>query len=283
MSGPEIEVRWENGYGRGPRDLIRDPSLSERARLLFVLLEDYASPGRQIFPSRQTLADHLGVSIASVKRAVAELSGSGWMDVTHRQGTSNLYVLHGPSRVIHDPSTGSEFRGRVTHDPTTRVTHDPRVGSPMTREAEPVEAEPVEAEPSSLPVAVVLSDAETIFQHWRSKMSPKSKFTPERKRVINARLKDGYQPHELIEAIDGCALSPFHMGENPRHTRYDKLTLIMRNAEMVDQFRRFYQTPPKPKSNMEAARQLGDMFKQMDANQNDPAPVHAGRGLDQNP
>lgn len=38
------------------------------------------------------------------------------------------------------------------------------------------------------------------------------------------------------EAIDGCKLSPFHMGKNARNTVYNDIGLIFRDAERVERF-----------------------------------------------
>lgn len=73
-----------------------------------------------------------------------------------------------------------------------------------------------------------------------------------RRKLIRARLKDGYTADALMEAITGCSLSPFHMGENDSGTRYDGLDLIFRDAGKVDQFIGFARNPPRPMSKGEA-------------------------------
>jgi sugar phosphate isomerase/epimerase len=58
-----------------------------------------------------------------------------------------------------------------------------------------------------------------------------------RKRVIRARLVDGFTAYDLELAFHGCMFSPFHCGENDRQTRYDSITLILRDADQVERFR----------------------------------------------
>ena len=40
-------------------------------------------------------------------------------------------------------------------------------------------------------------------------------------------------------AIDGCAKSPWHMGDNPSGKRYDSIELILRDAEHIERFASF--------------------------------------------
>ncbi len=58
-----------------------------------------------------------------------------------------------------------------------------------------------------------------------------------RKRVIRARLTDGFTPEDLELAFYGCTFSSFHQGDNERQTKYDSITLILRDADQVEKFR----------------------------------------------
>jgi len=89
------------------------------------------------------------------------------------------------------------------------------------------------------------SDVKRVFGHWRQVMEhPDAKLTPERQKRIEQRLREGYSVEALFEAIDGCAASPFHRGDNDRHTVYDDLMLIFRNGSKVEQFRELRKAPP---------------------------------------
>lgn len=86
---------------------------------------------------------------------------------------------------------------------------------------------------------------DTVFAFWKSTMRhERAVLDIKRRRVIEARLKDGYTAESLCEAIHGCSLSPFHMGDNDRKTRYDGLDLILRDAEKVDKFIGYAKSPP---------------------------------------
>ena len=75
-----------------------------------------------------------------------------------------------------------------------------------------------------------------IFDYWCLTMSKSSqtKLTVERRKCINARLKDGYTVDQIKQAIDGCANSSFHMGKNDNKTIYNDLTLICRNGSKLE-------------------------------------------------
>lgn len=76
-----------------------------------------------------------------------------------------------------------------------------------------------------------------IFSYWQSALNhPTAKLTAERKRKIEARLKEGYSVEQIIQAIDGCAASPFHRGQNDTGQVWDDLELICRNGSKLESF-----------------------------------------------
>ena len=76
-----------------------------------------------------------------------------------------------------------------------------------------------------------------VFAYWQQKMGhPQAKLDAKRSKAISGRLKDGYIVGELCEAIDGCLLSPHHMGQNETRTVYDDIELICRDGPRVDKF-----------------------------------------------
>jgi hypothetical protein len=81
-------------------------------------------------------------------------------------------------------------------------------------------------------------DILNIFGHWCSRMKKanNTKLTKDRKAKIKARLKEGYTVDQIKQAIDGCARSPYHMGQNDQGTVYDDLTLICRNGSKIEWF-----------------------------------------------
>lgn len=76
-----------------------------------------------------------------------------------------------------------------------------------------------------------------VFDHWKMIMGhARARIDSKRETVIKGRLKDGYTVEDLKLAIDGCAACAWHMGANDRNTRFDSITLILRDADHVDKF-----------------------------------------------
>lgn len=83
---------------------------------------------------------------------------------------------------------------------------------------------------------------EEIFLHWKKVHEhPRVPLRPSLVKKIQARLKEGYSKEELLEAIEGCKLNPWHQGENPNGVKYDRLDLILRDSEHVDMFISLYE------------------------------------------
>ncbi len=92
--------------------------------------------------------------------------------------------------------------------------------------------------PPAAPDPGVEAQVVRIFKQWRRRMNKTetTKLTDGRRRVILARLKEGYTEEQMLGAIDGCAASEFHMGGNETKTAYNDLTHILRNGEKLEQF-----------------------------------------------
>jgi uncharacterized protein YdaU (DUF1376 family) len=94
-------------------------------------------------------------------------------------------------------------------------------------------------EPKEKVKTIVPPTGETaeVFSYWQVKMNhQQAKLDVKRSKAITARLRDGYTVGELCEAIDGCLLSPHHMGKNDTGTVYDDIELICRDGPKVDRF-----------------------------------------------
>lgn len=81
------------------------------------------------------------------------------------------------------------------------------------------------------------SSVAEVFAHWKSIMGhDRARMDLKRAQVIRDRMRDGYSTEDLCLAIEGCASSAWHMGENDRRTVYDSITLILRDADHTDKF-----------------------------------------------
>lgn len=82
-------------------------------------------------------------------------------------------------------------------------------------------------------------DSQKIFEYWCLVMqkSGAAKFTADRKRSVKARLKEGYTAAHIMQAIDGCSRSDFHMGRDGKNTtKFDDLELICRSGSQLEKF-----------------------------------------------
>lgn len=79
---------------------------------------------------------------------------------------------------------------------------------------------------------------ERIFDYWKKVMNhPGAQLDDARRRKIVGALKHS-TPEECAQAILGCSKSDYHMarGQYQGGTRYDKLSLCLRNREFIEDF-----------------------------------------------
>ena len=99
-------------------------------------------------------------------------------------------------------------------------------------------------------VASHSSEVRSVYLYWVNRMGKdpgRTRLTPERRRLIQARLRDGYSVEELKAAIDGCYASDFHMarGRYAGGDKFNDLTLILRNGSKTEDFRDRKNTDPE--------------------------------------
>lgn len=78
-----------------------------------------------------------------------------------------------------------------------------------------------------------------VFEFWKIRSGHcRARLDQKRRSKIRQRLVDGYTEQDIIDAIEGCRLSPWHMGTEPRGNGvvYDDIELICRDAKHVDMF-----------------------------------------------
>lgn len=210
-------------------------------KLVLLKLADNANDQGECWPSLQYIADQCEISKRSVISHISALCDSGLLKKEHREGkfkanASNLYTLtmHSETPALH--SANNSLGGETPALPPSE-TPAPRTSHSLESVKEPVNKE----------LSVSTKHDETvknIFAVWCEKMnSPRSRLDANRKRLITNALKK-YTENDLIAAITGCAMSPFHMGINPDSKKYNGLDLILRNAEKIEQFIGFSTNPP---------------------------------------
>lgn len=83
------------------------------------------------------------------------------------------------------------------------------------------------------------TSAEQVFNAWvasTGKNPNQVKFTDDRRRLVNARLKD-WPIEDLIDAVRGWKHSAHHRGENQQRKVYNDISLLLRNAKQIEDFR----------------------------------------------
>lgn len=108
-----------------------------------------------------------------------------------------------------------------------------------------------ETEPVGSPVSEV-------FEHWRRVMGKNGNavLTPDRRKVIRARLKEGYSLADLKAAVEGLSKSDWHMGRDPRSQgkRWDDLSYALGNGASVEKYRDLAAGPAPPRRDFAKGR-----------------------------
>jgi hypothetical protein len=137
-----------------------------------------------------------------------------------------------------------------SHDPS----HDVTAGHAASHAVTPYHAVPCLSVPEEMkkesprvielaldpppPKPKPMSDVDRVFDHWRKAMnSPRSKMDSKRRARIEWALAE-YDFETCVQAIDGCALSDFHMGHDPKTNgaKHNGIKVIFRDADQVDRF-----------------------------------------------
>jgi hypothetical protein len=126
---------WRQEWAQAVR---RASSLSMTARLVGQALAlDFANGSTgQCNPSRERLADHLGVSEATIKRALSDLAKGGWLskstDTARNRTAHHTFLIPGKSRGEVVQFTGGTRKNagqkRPAIEPRTRVKSAPNAG-----------------------------------------------------------------------------------------------------------------------------------------------------------
>ena len=82
------------GFAQVPRPVLRAKGLSSTAKVVYALLVDYAWSDGQCFPGQRRMAEDLGFTEQTIRRALAELRDFGLIDWTQRGAMrTNVYSL----------------------------------------------------------------------------------------------------------------------------------------------------------------------------------------------
>lgn len=151
---------------------------------------------------------------------------------------------------VHAPGERKEGKEGVDVELHSTVPDVPRETSPA--ESDPlarlrieIPEQPPNPEPPRNGQPNRTDQATEVFEFWRETMrKPRAQFTPERVKLVTARLRDGYTPADLKKAVFGCSVTPHNAGHNDRDQRFDDLALICRDGGHVDRFMGNADRPP---------------------------------------
>src|SRR3954454_21790615 len=82
------------GFTQVPNYLLKDPTVSANAKVVYSMLLSYAWNNSYVFPGQERMAEDIGISQPTIARAVKELEDQGWLEIQRRgQGKTNVYIL----------------------------------------------------------------------------------------------------------------------------------------------------------------------------------------------
>lgn len=163
-----------------------------------------------------------------VKHRNGNIRKGGVRALAQVRDAPDLFWAHLTAADKYQPAYASEIRefyGLTTSEPSSEKPSSPE---------QPSSEKPMVG--VGVGVVAYKDEIEDVFAHWQTALDhPRSKLGPKVAAYIRARLKQGYSVEDCKLAIDGCAASDWHMGQNPNHRRYDSLELIMRE-DKIDGF-----------------------------------------------
>lgn len=198
--------------------------------------------------------DHWQVSIEQLRKYAAETAKPDGRDSIYAMLNELIEKRYVSREARRDESGRMAGNDYVIHDcplPESPLTDMPLTDSPLAAETTQVSTEvlgstdnPASTEKPSPPDGDVID----VFEHWRAAMKKTKavKLDAKRKGKIRARLKDGFTVDDIKKAIDGCASSAFHMGDNPNGRKHDDLELICRDGTKLESFMSMKAQAPRP-------------------------------------
>ena len=223
-----------------------------------------------------TVTDSVTKGVTEAGRVTQALLDAGFLENGDQEGELSVHdwlstqpqhaaIAH--TRAEQNRERQRRFRDRrkasVTHSNALRVTQSLREITQLEKSREEESREELKAKAlstSAAPSPTLVQEelikkpdlVHAVFAHWVTarKKPPTVKLSPERRRKVEGRLRDGYTAEQLCVAIDCVARSPHHRGENATGTVWEDLALICRDAVHVDSFLAL--APRKPRASVGA-------------------------------
>jgi hypothetical protein len=197
----------------------------------------------EFWMSHSALAEKVGCRRATVSEWFAEAVELGFVVVLEdnsKAGRPNRYrLLDGPGVYADRTGVSADRTGGVRSPYTElKITKE---NSSTTREVAEV--------------------AERVLAAWveaTNRDAARTRLNAKRVKVVERRLKEGYTEDDLVAAVRGIALSPWHRGENPDRKRYDDMELALRDGGRVEQFRDLFCERQEPVASLGVDDLFGD-------------------------
>jgi hypothetical protein len=210
------------------RDLVTAPEVYRpHERLVALCIGDHMNTSGTAWPSLARIKDWTGLGMTSVREALVTLCSGPRAIFTRTVGGARPGARYEPTRYTLEGI----------------ATRAPRQVSPSSGDAEGIATRArgyrhaTQKDPRKDPQNDP-TPADRVFDHWTTTTGKTkgARLTAKRRKLIDARLAEGYSEADLFRAVDGNRASAFHQGENEDGTVYDSLELICRSGEKVEFF-----------------------------------------------
>jgi len=209
---------------------FKQENLTTAQKIVLLALGDHCAGDLVCYPSIKHLSKKTCLSTRSVQNALKSLVNAGLLtchpqfNQSGRQ-TSNYYKMTLP-----------ECEGAGAAPTPSSICRGEGAGGAPTR---------VQELHTNLPYqSSIRKHISEVFNFWKEALDhPNAQLSPERKRCIKNALTHS-SISECKKAIVGCSKSKHHMGHNDSNRTFDKITLILRNREYVEQFMGYNSAPP---------------------------------------
>lgn len=183
---------------------------------------------------------------------LAELVAEGWLTIEEQGGGAGKATVYSlPRMATENCALSAQFveeeprtldqEPRTLDAKTAHSEEKPRTPGPRTNGLSTDSSNGLEQQHLA-----PLDDVTRVFTAWSEAAGkPRSMLDPKRRTLIAKCLKS-FPVDDLIDAVRGWRWSAWHCGENDRHTTYNDLGLLLRDAAHIEEFRDWERNVGRP-------------------------------------
>lgn len=241
-------ITMEGGnFSTIPNELLNNASISLSAKGMYVFMR--GKPAAWNFTIR-SMAKQLKEGETAISNALNELKKYGWVSYTKLSNGKGVYHLFWSANQEsqEDPKQGNPDKAEPKQE-------KPNQGFPMKGKPQRIsKKEPIVKQIDKEPLSSKPDTAEKVIQHLNDKTGRSFKAVPSNKKFIEARLKEGATPTELIAVINRkCA----EWLDDPAMSQYLRPSTLF-NAEKFNGYVGQLQSPmPARKTANSASKHTG--------------------------